>query len=79
MTEALKAHVRILESIPKERIKTHEQRLAPEPLPGRIRPLTDEMIETYKKMKKAGERICDIRAALKTSTAMMRTLKKVAG
>jgi hypothetical protein len=79
MNAALAAHIRILESMPRERIRTHE-RPREEPKQGtRYKAgIPASMVDDYKDLKRAGLKYDEIRAQLGIGTKTMRIVSQMA-
>jgi hypothetical protein len=83
MIDALRAHVRILENLPRDRIRTHvrSERVTAQreqSRSGRPTPLTPILIERYKQLKAAGVFYRDIRGILHVGTKMMKKIQLAA-
>ena len=75
MSPALRAHHRLLETTPKERIRTHE-RTNFDDRRGWPTMISKPLIERYRALKAAGAKYKEIRKELHVNTAMMRKLKE---
>lgn len=82
----IQAHVRILENTPRERIRTHYRVEKPDPktaalkrkLAGVHMPMSQEMLERYVELKRAGMRFMDIKKALCVSGRTMGRMRNKA-
>lgn len=81
MNAAIAAHIRILESLPQERIRTHRSSsLCPDEALGRklagVRmSIPEDMLSRYSRLRKAGVRFLDIKRELRVSTRTMARLR----
>ena len=79
MNAALAAHVRILEALPREKVRSHEWRPANVGVGrGRRAELTPELLERYISLKGAGMKYLDMRRELPATSVMMRKLAAAA-
>lgn len=79
MNAAIAAHIRILESMPRERIRTHERPQA-EPKQGtRYKAgIPASIVEDYKDLKRAGLKYDQVRAQLGVGTKTMKVIAQMA-